>query len=91
MSDKIKFGDCFVWEDHDGYIEQAMDDCADIAEVKNDILSDEDKMIKYNYKDHGHVNGIHLYTFMTDEYIFICHFTYADENKAYLFRHQNMS
>ena len=61
MSDKIKFGDWFVWEDHDGYIEQAMDDSSDIAVVINDILSDEDKMIKYNYKDHGDVNGIHLY------------------------------
>ena len=48
MSDKIKFGDWFSWEAHDDYVDEAMDDSADIAVVINDILSDEDKMIKYN-------------------------------------------
>ena len=91
MKKVIKFGECFTWEDHDGYIEQAMDDSADIAVVINGVLSDEAKMKEHNFKDHGHVNGIHLYTFMNDEYIFICHYTYADEHQAYLFRHQNMS
>jgi hypothetical protein len=88
---KVKFGDWFVWEDHDGYIQYAVDDSADIAVVINAILSDNNKMKEHNFKDHGHVNGIHLYTFMNDEYIFFCHYTYADEHQAYLFRHQNMS
>jgi len=57
----------------------------------HDDYVDEAKMKEHNFKDHGDVNGIHLYTFMTDEYIFICHYIYADEHQAYLFRHQNMS
>ena len=91
MNNKVKFGDWFTWESHDDYVDEAMDDSADIAVVVNAILSDEAKMKQHNFKDHGDVNGIHLYTFMTDEYIFICHYTYADEHQAYVFRHQNMS
>ena len=69
----------------------SVEDPAEVAVYINSILSDEAKMKQYNFKDHGDVNGIHLYTFMTDEYIFICHYTYADEHQAHLVRHQNMS
>ena len=91
MNNVIKFGDWFTWESHDDYVDEAMDDSADIAAVVNAILSDEAKMKEHNFKDHGDVNGIHIYTFTTDEYIFICHYIYADEHQAYLVRHQNMS
>ena len=91
MNAIVKFGDWFTWEAHDDYVNEAINDSSDIAVVINAILSDEAKMKQHNFKDHGDVNGIHLYTFMTDEYIFICHYTYADEDQAYLFRHQNMS
>jgi hypothetical protein len=90
MNNKIKFGDWFSWEAHDVYIEQAMDDSADIAVVINSILSDNNKMKQHNFKDHGDVNGIHLYSFTTDEHIFICHYIYADEHQADLFRHPKL-
>jgi hypothetical protein len=54
MKNKIKFGDWFSWEDHDGYIQYAVDDSADIAVVINGILSDNNKMKEHNFKDHLH-------------------------------------
>ena len=102
MNAIVKFGDCFNWEAHDDYVDyvdyvnedsvyKTVDDPSGVAMYINAILSDEAKKKQYNFKDHGDVNGIWLYTFMTDEYIFICHYTYSDEDQAYLFRHQNMS
>jgi hypothetical protein len=91
MKNNVKFGDWFSWEPHDDYVDEAMDDSADIAVVINNILSDNNKMKQHNFKDHGDVNGINLYTITTDEYTFICHYICADEDQAYLFRHKVLS
>ena len=71
MNAIVKFGDWFTWEAHDDYVNEAINDSSDIAVVINAVLSDEAKMKQHNFKDHGDVNGIHLYTFMTDEYIYL--------------------
>ena len=91
MKNNVKFGDWFSWELHDDYVDEAMNDSTDIAATVDHILSDNNKMKEYNFKDHGDVNGINLYTFTTDEYTFICHYICADEDQAYLFRHKVLS
>ena len=103
MSINIEFGDCFNWESCDEighrsvdvvYIDEIEEDPSIVAEYIQQILSevkDAEELYNFKFKDHGDVNGIHIYTFTTDEYIFICHYTYADEHQAYLVRHQNMS
>jgi len=100
MNTIVEFGDCFNWQSCDEFghrsvdivfIDEIEEDPSIVAEYILSILSDEVMKKQYNFKDHGDVNGIHLYTFMTDEYIFICHYTYADEDYAYLVRHENMS
>ena len=96
MNTIVEFADCFNWESCDSYvdyvyIDQIEEDPSVVAEYINSILFDEAMKKQYNFKDHGDVNGIHLYTFMTKEYIFICHYTYADEDYAHLVRHENMS
>tara|TARA_R100000541_G_scaffold38636_1_gene46419 strand:- start:131 stop:418 length:288 start_codon:yes stop_codon:yes gene_type:complete len=89
MKKIIKFGDWFTWESHDEYVDEAMDSTSDIAVVINEILSNEDKMKQHNAKEHGEVNGVHLYSFTTDEHTFICHYICDDEHQAYLFRNRN--
>lgn len=100
MNTIVEFGDCFNWQSCDEFghrsvdivfIDEIEEDPAEVAVYIKFILSDEAKMKQYNFKDHGDVNGIHLYTFTTDEYTYICHYTYADEDYAYLVRHENMS
>jgi hypothetical protein len=62
LNEEVKFGDWFTWEAHDDYVNEAINDSPDIAVVINAVLSDEAKMKQHNFKDHGDVNGIHLYT-----------------------------
>ena len=89
MNKVIKFGDEFSWKSHDEYVDEATDSKSEIAVVVNDIMSDEDEMKQHNFKDHGMVNGLWLYSFTTDEHTFICQYIYDDEHQAYLFRHRN--
>jgi hypothetical protein len=99
MKNNVKFGDWFSWEPFDDYADGTVGDPADTAIVINHVingLSDRARLKKHGINKLTHqtdcdVNGIHLYTFTTDEYTFICHYICADEDQAYLFRHKVLS